>query len=114
MPVRIPRLPKAGAYEKVCIGAAGVGVLTPLVMIVPGAEERLARETIRWAPRWERNISYFVAPIERGVQRIEAPVARTVQRVEQRLPLERVAKNVDNGIRAGISRFGPPSKGGSA
>lgn len=90
------------------MGAAGVGVLTPLYLVMPGAEERLARQTTKWAPRWERNITYFTPPVERTVQRIEPPVARAIQRVESRLPLEKMAKRVDAGIRNGIGRFTPP------
>lgn len=111
MAPRVPRLPKAKPSEVLCIGAAGVGVLTPLCLMMPGAEERLAHQTLKWAPRWERNISYFTPPIERGVQRIEPPVSRAVQRVEQRLPLQSVAQRVDQGIRSGIARFSPPGKG---
>lgn len=107
MPPRISRLPKANRSEALCMGAAGVGVLTPLYLIMPGAEERLASQTAKWAPRWERNISYFTPRVEQGVQRLEPPVARAVQRMERKLPLEKVAKRVDMGIKTGIARFGP-------
>lgn len=89
------------------MGAAGVGVLTPLYLVMPGAEERLAHQTAKWAPRWERNISYFTPPVERAVQRMEPPISRAIQRVDNRLPLEKMAKKVDSSIRSGISRFGP-------
>ena len=89
------------------MGAAGVGVLTPLYLIMPGAQERLALQTAKWAPRWERNICYFTPRVERGVQRIEPPVSRLVQRVDEKLPLERMAKSVDRTIKNGIARFGP-------
>ncbi|KPM37416.1 hypothetical protein AK830_g9143 [Neonectria ditissima] len=112
MPVRIPRLPQAKRSEIVIFGAAGVGVLAPLYLVMPGAEERLANQTNKWAPRWERNINYFASPVERGVQRIEPPVSRIVQRVEDRLPLEKMAVSVSTGIRNGIARFGPESKSG--
>ena len=88
MPVRVPRLPAAKPSEIFCMGAAGVGVLTPLYLVMPGAEERLSNQTNKWAPRWERNVSYFIPPMEKGVQRIEPPVSKMVQRVEDRLPLE--------------------------
>lgn len=109
MPVRVPKLPGAKRSEIFCMGAAGVGVLTPLYLIMPGAEERLAHQTTKWAPRWERNISFFTSPVERGVQRIEPPVARAVQRLDDRLPLEKMAKRVDTGIRNGIARFNGPN-----
>ncbi|OAA52093.1 hypothetical protein NOR_00686 [Metarhizium rileyi] len=108
MPHRIPRLPRAKRSEVFCMGAAGVGVLTPLYLVMPGAEERLARQTAKWAPRWERNITYFTPPVERAVQRIEPPVSRAIQRVDNRLPLEKMAKKVDSSIRGGISRFNRP------
>ncbi|KFH46303.1 hypothetical protein ACRE_028600 [Hapsidospora chrysogenum ATCC 11550] len=108
MPHRVPKLPVAKRSEVLCIGAAGVGVLTPLYMIMPGAEERMANQTTKWAPRWERNISFFTPPFERGVQRIEPPVARAVQNIDSRLPLERMAKGVHTRIGNSISRFGGP------
>ncbi|CAJ0552999.1 Ff.00g010770.m01.CDS01 [Fusarium sp. VM40] len=110
MPVRVPRLPAAKPSEIFCMGAAGVGVLTPLYLVMPGAEERLSNQTNKWAPRWERNLSYFIPPMEKGVQRIEPPVAKMIQRVEDRLPLEKMAKSVDKGIRSGIARFNGENK----
>lgn len=104
MPVRIPN---ARASEVLCFGAAGVGTLAPLYMMLPGAEERIASQTVRWAPRWERNIGYFVPPMERGINRVKPPVERAVQRIEQRLPLERFAKNVDSRIKRSIDRWQP-------
>lgn len=92
------------------MGAAGVGVLTPLYMVMPGAEERLAHQTTKWAPRWERNVSYFIPPVERGVQKIEPPVSRMVQKMEDKLPLEKMAKSVDKGIRNSIARFSGEGK----
>lgn len=74
-------------------------------MMLPGAEERLASQTARWAPRWERNISHFVAPAERMAQRAEPRVSRTVKRIDDRLPLERMAQNVDRRIKKGIDRM---------
>lgn len=109
MPVRIPKLPGAKRSEILVMGAAGVGVLAPLYMLMPGAEERLANQTTKWAPRWEKNISFFIPPVEKGVQRIEPPVARAVQKIDERLPLEQMAKGVDTRIRNGIARFGGPN-----
>lgn len=91
------------------MGAAGVGALTPLYLIMPGAEERLAHQTTKWAPRWEKNISYFTPRVERGIQRVEPPVARAVQRIDNRLPLEKMAKRMESGIRRSIDRFNGPS-----
>lgn len=105
MPVRIPAAKRS---EILCMGAAGVGVLAPLYMIMPGAEDKMAKQTTKWAPRWEKNISYFSPPVERGVQRIEPPVARVVQNIDNRLPLEKMAKGVDGRIRKGIERFNGP------
>ncbi|KAK2608527.1 hypothetical protein QQS21_002873 [Conoideocrella luteorostrata] len=113
MPHRIPKLPRARRSEVLCMGAAGVGVLTPLYLVMPGAEERLARQTAKWAPRWERNITYFTPPVERAVQRMEPPISRAVQRMDDRLPLEKMAKKVDSSIRNGISRFGGPKPSSS-
>ncbi|KAG7126388.1 hypothetical protein HYQ45_012907 [Verticillium longisporum] len=66
---------------------------------------RLASQTAKWAPRWERNISYFTPSAERGIKRVEPPVARTVQAMERRLPLEKMAKGMERRINNGIDRF---------
>ncbi|KAK3485822.1 uncharacterized protein B0T23DRAFT_326409 [Neurospora hispaniola] len=89
----VVRIPAAGMTEYIFFGAAGVGTLAPLAMGIPGAEERVARATAKWAPRWERNINYFTnhVPVERGIQRITPPVERAVHRVEHELPLEKAA-----------------------
>jgi hypothetical protein len=108
MPIRVPKLPNAKRSEVLLIGVAGVGVLTPLYMIMPGAEERLSNQTTKWAPRWEKNISYFTPRVEKGVQRVEPPISRAVQRMDERLPLERMAKSVHTGIGKGIEKFGGP------
>ncbi|KAK7948144.1 uncharacterized protein PG986_009030 [Apiospora aurea] len=99
MPVRIPA---ARPSEYAAFGFAGVVGFAPFYMMLPGAEERLASQTIKWAPRWERNVSYFASPAAKVAQRVEPRVGRTVQRLDDRLPLERVAKGVDRQIRFGI------------
>ncbi|KAK3324767.1 hypothetical protein B0T19DRAFT_238589 [Cercophora scortea] len=96
MPVRIPA---AGASEALCFGAAGIGAFAPFYMMLPGAEERVARQTVKWAPRWERNITFFKSPVERSIQRVTPPVARTVQKVDHKLPLEKMAQRTDRGIK---------------
>lgn len=103
MPVRIPA---ARRSETAIFGMAGVASLAPLYMMLPGAEERLASQTARWAPRWERNISRFAAPAERLALRAEPRVARTVQKIDNKLPLEKMAMNVDRRIKSGIDRMG--------
>ncbi|KAI1175696.1 hypothetical protein F4777DRAFT_578661 [Nemania sp. FL0916] len=102
MPVRIPA---ARNSEKAIFGMAGVASLAPFYMMLPGAEERLASQTARWAPRWERSISRVAGPAERLIQRAEPPVSRTVQRLDNRLPLEKMALNVDRRIKKGMDRM---------
>lgn len=104
MPPRV--IPRAfyAPPEALCYGVAGVGALAPFYLLFPGAEDRLAARTNRWAPRWERNISYFIPSVERGVQRMEPPVSRTVKKLEGRLPLEKTAQRVDRRIKNGIER----------
>jgi hypothetical protein len=103
MPIRIPA---ASATEVFCYSAAGVGAFAPLYMIVPGAEERLARQTVKWAPRWERNITFFKSPVERGIQRVSPPVARAVQKVDRKLPLEKIAVRTDSRIKKNLDWMG--------
>ncbi|KAI0181268.1 hypothetical protein GGR52DRAFT_26509 [Hypoxylon sp. FL1284] len=102
MPIRIP---KASSTELASIGFAGVAGFAPLYMMLPGAEERVATHTARWARRWERNISYIAPPAQRFAQRIEPRVERTVKNIDSKLPLEKMAKNVDRQIKHGIDRM---------
>ncbi|KAI1352853.1 hypothetical protein F5Y01DRAFT_313517 [Xylaria sp. FL0043] len=103
MPIRIPA---ARGSETAIFGMAGIASFAPFYMMLPGAEERLASQTARWAPRWERNISRVSGPAERWAQRAEPRVARTVKRIENRVPLEKMAQNVDRRIKKGIDRWG--------
>ncbi|KAF4479555.1 hypothetical protein CGGC5_v011804 [Colletotrichum fructicola Nara gc5] len=79
-----PRIPTAKSTETLCYGVA---------------------TTTKWAPRWERNISYFTPAAERGIKRVEPPVSRIVKRIDDRLPLEKMAKGIDKRIKNGIERF---------
>ncbi|KAI0874795.1 hypothetical protein GGS24DRAFT_325000 [Hypoxylon argillaceum] len=103
MPVRIPA-PRTS--ETAIFGMAGVASLAPFYMMLPGAEERIASQTARWAPRWERNISRVAAPAERFAQRAEPRIARTVKKIDNKLPLEKMALNVDRRIKKGLDRMG--------
>lgn len=102
MPVRIPA---ARRSEGVIFGIASVGAFAPFYMMLPGAEERIASQTSRWAPRWERNISYFAPPARTVAQRVEPRVGRTVRKLNERLHLEQMAKAVDRRIKYGLDRF---------
>ncbi|KAF3767337.1 hypothetical protein M406DRAFT_321541 [Cryphonectria parasitica EP155] len=103
MPVRIP---KARSSELLTFGVGGLAAFAPFYMMLPGASERVASQTARWAPRWERNINYFTNPVERGTQFIAPTVERNVKRIDDKLPLERVARGVDRRIKKGIDRVG--------
>ena len=109
MPVRIPR---ARPTEIATFGAAGVAGFAPFYFILPGAEERLAHQTAVWAPRWERNISHFASPAQRIAQRVEPPVRRTTKRLDDKLPLEKVALNINRRIRYGFDKFEKFSRNG--
>jgi hypothetical protein len=103
MPVRIPAPTRTEVF---CMGAAGVSGFAPFYLMAPGAEERLSRQTVKWAPRWERNITMFRNPVERGVQRVAPPIERTVQRIENRLPLEKAAKRAEKMVKKNFERMG--------
>jgi len=107
MPVRIPA---ARRSELLTFGVGGIAAFAPLYMMMPGATERLASQTARWAPRWERNINYFVAPVERGTQFLTPPIERTVKRIDAKLPLEKAARTVDRRIKKGINRYSSPKQ----
>jgi hypothetical protein len=108
---RVARLPKAKLSEVLFMGAAGAAVLTPLYLVMPGKNEQLhvANQTSKWAPRWEKNVSYFTPHVERGTQRIEPPVSRLVQSTTERLPLEKMAQGTARRIQNTVDRFGPKS-----
>ncbi|GAB1316755.1 hypothetical protein MFIFM68171_06965 [Madurella fahalii] len=103
MPVRIPAATRTEVW---CMGAAGVTSLAPFYLMAPSANDRLTKQTTKWAPRWERNITFFKSPAERGINRITPPIERAVHRLENRLPLERAAKGVDRSIRKNLDRLG--------
>lgn len=103
MPVRVPA---ARPTELLTFAGAGAFVLAPLWMMTPGATERVAAQTARWAPRWERRISYVAPPAERAARRVAAPAERAVRGIDDRLPLGSVARGVDRRIRSGIDRAG--------
>lgn len=56
--------------------------------------------------RRERNINFFVSPVERGTQFITPPVERAVKRIDNKLPLERMAQGVDKRIHKVVDRAG--------
>lgn len=58
----------------------------------------------------ERNINYFVAPVERGTQFLTPPIERTVKRIDAKLPLEKAARTVDRRIKKGIDRYASPKQ----
>jgi hypothetical protein len=103
MPVRIPATTRTEVF---CMGAAGVTGFAPFYLMAPGAEERLSKQTTKWAPRWERNITMFRNPVEKGIQRVSPPIERTVHRIEHRLPLEQAAKRTDKTIKKNLDRLG--------
>lgn len=105
MPLRIP-IQKLGTQEAICYSAASVTALAPLYLLMPGAEERLAKQTTKWAPRWEKNMKVFSPSFEKGIHRVEPPVAKTVRRLESRLPLERAALGLEKRIKSTIDRAG--------
>ncbi|KAH6656609.1 hypothetical protein BKA67DRAFT_160728 [Truncatella angustata] len=102
MPIRFP---KAGRTEGAAFAAAGIAGFAPLYMILPGAEERMAAQTLKWAPRWERNISYFAPPAQRVAQRVEPHASKNMKKLDDRLPLEKIAQSVHRRMEKGIDRF---------
>jgi hypothetical protein len=88
------------------MGAASVAGFAPFYLMIPGASERLSQQTVKWAPRWERNITFFRSPVERGIKRVAPPIERAFHRMENRLPLERAAKGADRGIKRNLDRMG--------
>jgi hypothetical protein len=103
MPVRIPA---ARPSEIAIFGAAGVTGFAPFYLMVPGANERMASQTGKWAPRWERNITFFKNPVERGVQRLSPPVERTVKKINDKVPMEKMATATHHSIEKGVARAG--------
>lgn len=103
MPVRIPA---ARPAELLTFAGAGAFALAPLYMATPGATERVAAQTARWAPRWERNVGYLASPAEAAARRVSPPAERAVARLGRRLPLGAAARSVDGRIRWGIDRAG--------
>ncbi|KAH8912466.1 hypothetical protein BR93DRAFT_79399 [Coniochaeta sp. PMI_546] len=103
MPVRIPAPRRS---EILFFGAAGATAFAPFYMMMPGASERVAAQTAHWAPRWERNITFFKSPVERGVQRISPHAERTVKKTVARVPMEKMATGTHRRISNGVARAG--------
>ncbi|KXJ97055.1 hypothetical protein Micbo1qcDRAFT_155809 [Microdochium bolleyi] len=102
MPIRIP---KARSSEIATFGVAGVAGFAPLYMMMPGAEKRLADQTTKWAPRWEKNISYFAPPARIVAQRASPHVEKTVKKIDDKLPLEKITTKISNQTQRNFDRF---------
>lgn len=103
------RVPAAKARELLTFGAAGLGGFAPVYfMFAPGVDEKMARQTARWAPRWEHIATNYLTPsVQNTVQnRISPPVERTMKYVDRVASphMARAARNIDRRIRAGIAR----------
>lgn len=101
----VVRIAATKTTETLCYAGATVGALAPLYFLLPSGERHLANQTAKWAPRWEKNLSYFTPAAEKSIKRVEPPVARTIRAVERRLPLEKVAKGAERRIQAGFDRW---------
>lgn len=101
----VVRIAATKTSETLCYAGATFGALAPLYFLLPSGERRLASQTAKWAPRWERNLSYFTPTAEKSIKRVEPPVARAIRSVEGRLPLEKVAKGAERRIQAGFDRW---------
>ena len=99
------RLAAGKTTETICMAGATATALAPLYFLLPSGEQRLAQQTAKWAPRWEKNLSYFTPAAEKSIKRVEPPVARAVRAVERRLPLEKVAKGAEKRIQWGFDRW---------
>ncbi|ROT36324.1 hypothetical protein SODALDRAFT_335426 [Sodiomyces alkalinus F11] len=108
MPLTMPLGLAIKSGEAICYGVATVGGFAPFYFMYPGADQRLANQTAKWAPRWEKNINYVCPTTERAIKRVEPPVARAVRAVEHRLPLERMAKGVERRLRPRFERIHSP------
>ncbi|KAI4599095.1 hypothetical protein KJ359_002052 [Pestalotiopsis sp. 9143b] len=102
MPVRIP---KARASEGFAFATAGVVGFAPFYFMLPSAEARLASQTQKWAPRWERSVSFIASPAERVAQRVEPRVSKNIQKLDNKLPLERMSKAVGRRTQNGFDHL---------
>ncbi|EFX04509.1 hypothetical protein CMQ_1437 [Grosmannia clavigera kw1407] len=103
------RVPAAKATELVTFGAAGlVGFAPVYLLFAPKGDEQMARQTTRWAPRWEHvTTNYLTPPVENTVRNhISPPIERTMKRFDRvaNPHMARAAQNLDRRIRAGIAR----------
>ena len=97
-------LPNARSFSRspgMIGGAAVAASFTPLLMFVPGFEERLAAQAAKWGPRWNRGFSHFTPALERHTARAEPALQKSVKMVEP--PLKRAAQYVDYSSALGIA-----------
>ncbi len=81
----MPPLPAARSFSRSKGAIGGVAITAsaaPLLFFLPGAEERIAAQSAKWGPRWNRAFSHLTPRMERGVARVEPRVQRGVRVVE--------------------------------
>ncbi|KAH6661989.1 hypothetical protein B0J14DRAFT_663070 [Halenospora varia] len=97
-----PRVPHARTFTRstgVVVGLAGTASAAPLLLFIPGFEERLAAQAAKWGPRWNRGFAKMEPRFERGLERVkfEHRIEGGVKRVEP--PLKRAALAIDRNIK---------------
>ena len=91
--------------EKLFISLAAVVAVFPVLYLSPTLRDRLAAQTIHWAPRWERNITYFVSPAQRAAESVEPPAKRAVGALERAVPMEKGARALHGRIEREVERW---------
>jgi hypothetical protein len=88
----MPAIPVARSFTRSPGFIGGVAVTasaTPLLMFIPGFEERLASQAAKWGPRWNRGFSKISPHVERHAAKVEPHMQKGVKIVEP--PLKKAA-----------------------
>lgn len=90
----MPPIPAARSFttRNGLIGTAAVTAsAAPLLIFVPGFEERLAAQAAKWGPRWNKGFATIQPQCERGWEkaRIDTRMQKGVKTVEP--PLKKAA-----------------------
>jgi len=92
-------LPSPRSFSRptgVVFGLAGATAAAPVLLLVPGAEERLAALAASWGPRWSRGFARVTPSLQRGTAQVEPRVKKGVEVVEP--PFKRAALGIDRNI----------------
>lgn len=87
--IMLPQARSVTRSRGLFVAVAGTASASPLLLFVPGFEERLASQAAKWGPRWNRGFSHLTPRIEKHAMKIDPKMQKGVKMVEP--PFKRAA-----------------------